>query len=79
MEKKRVRRLYVADYLITPDRVIPHGAVLCENQRIIGVGGVSGFTVERELEVFQFANSYIAPGFLDTISTVPEDVIVPAV
>ena len=66
MEKKRVRRLYVADYLITPDRVIPHGAVLCENQRIIGVGGVSGFTVERELEVFQFANSYIAPGFLDT-------------
>ena len=66
MEKKRVRRLYVADYLVTPDRIIPHGAVLCENQRIIGVGGVSGFTVERELEVIQFEKAYIAPGFIDT-------------
>ena len=66
MEKKRVRRLYVADYLITPDRLIPHGAVLCENERIIGVGGVSGFTVEREIEVCRFNRAYIAPGFLDT-------------
>ena len=66
IEKKRIRRLYVADYLITPDRVIPHGAVLCENERIIGVGGLSGFTVEKELEVVQFENSYIAPGFIDT-------------
>lgn len=66
MEKKRVRRLYIADYLITPDRLIPHGAVLCENERIIGVGGVSGFTVEKEIEVIRFKRSYIAPGFLDT-------------
>jgi len=66
MEKKRVRRLYIADYLITPDRLIPHGAVLCENERIIGVGGVSGFTVEREIEVCRFNRAYIAPGFLDT-------------
>ena len=66
MEKKRVRRLYIADYLITPDRLIPHGAVLCENERIIGVGGVSGFTVEREIEVCRFNHAYIAPGFLDT-------------
>ena len=61
-----MRRLYVADYLITPDRLIPHGAVLCENERIIGVGGVSGFTVEREIEVCRFNRAYIAPGFLDT-------------
>lgn len=66
MDKKRIRRLYVADYLVTPDRIIPHGAVLCENQRIIGVGGESGFTVEPELEVIRFENSYIAPGFIDT-------------
>ena len=57
MEKKRVRRLYVADYLITPDRVIPHGAVLCENERIIGVGGFSGFSVEPEIEIFNYENS----------------------
>ncbi|MBR7108286.1 MAG: N-acetylglucosamine-6-phosphate deacetylase [Lentisphaeria bacterium] len=66
MEKKRIRRLYVADYLITPDRVIPHGAVLCENERIIGVGGLSGFSVEPEIEFFGFEKAYIAPGFLDT-------------
>ena len=66
MEKQRVRRLYVADYLITPDRVIPNGAVLCENERIIGVGGLSGFAVEPEIELFHFSNAYIAPGFLDT-------------
>ena len=61
-----MRRLYVADYLITPDRVIKHGAVLCENERIIGVGGMSGFAVEPEIELFHFENAYITPGFLDT-------------
>ena len=66
MEKQRVRRLYAADYLITPDRVIKHGAVLCENERIIGVGGISGFAVEPEIELFHFENAYITPGFLDT-------------
>ncbi|MBR2720103.1 MAG: amidohydrolase family protein, partial [Lentisphaeria bacterium] len=66
MEKQRVRRLYAADYLITPDRVIPNGAVLCENERIIGVGGQSGFSVEPEIELYHFKNAYIAPGFLDT-------------
>ena len=66
MEKKRVRRLFVADYLITPERIIPNGAVLCENQRIIGVGGASAFTVEKELEMFHFEHAYITPGFIDT-------------
>lgn len=61
-----MRRLYAADYLITPDRVIPNGAVLCENERIIGVGGQSGFSVEPEIELYHFKNAYIAPGFLDT-------------
>ena len=52
--------------MITPDRVIPNGAVLCENERIIGVGGQSGFTLEPEIELYHFKNAYIAPGFLDT-------------
>ena len=39
MNKTRIRRLYVADYLITPDHVIQNGAVLCENDKIIAVGG----------------------------------------
>ena len=66
MEKKRVRRLFIADYLITPERIIPNGAVLFENQRIIGVGGASAFTVEKEIEMFHFGHAYITPGFIDT-------------
>lgn len=66
MKKSRIRRLYLADYLITPDRIIPNGGVLCENEKIIAVGGISGFTMDRELELFQFDNAYITPGFLDT-------------
>jgi len=30
MKKSRIRRLYLADYLITPDHIIPNGGVLCE-------------------------------------------------
>ena len=39
MEKKRIRRLFIADYLITPEQIMPNAAVLCENSRIIAVGG----------------------------------------
>ena len=65
-KKQRIRRLYIADYLITPDHVIRDGAVLCENSKIIAVGGVSGFNLNEELEVYTFENGYITPGFLDT-------------
>lgn len=64
--KKRTRCLYLADYLITPDRRIDNGAVLCENEWILAVGGVSAFTMEPELEVFEFSNAYLTPGFIDT-------------
>ncbi|MBO7328110.1 MAG: N-acetylglucosamine-6-phosphate deacetylase [Lentisphaeria bacterium] len=66
MKKSRVRRLYIADYLITPDHIIPDAGVLCENDRIIAVGGVSGFSLNEELELFNFENAYITPGFIDT-------------
>jgi N-acetylglucosamine-6-phosphate deacetylase len=67
MKKSRVRRVYFADYLITPDQVIPNGGVLCENERIIAVGGESGFSrKEEDLEVIYFKNAYITPGFIDT-------------
>lgn len=64
--KKRTRCLYLADYLITPDRRIDNGAVLCENEWILAVGGVSAFTMEPELEVFEFSNAYLTPGFIDS-------------
>ncbi|MBR2719888.1 MAG: hypothetical protein IKB74_01000, partial [Lentisphaeria bacterium] len=60
MKKSRVRRVYFADYLITPDHIIPNGGVLCENDRIIAVGGESGFSrKEEDLEVVYFKNAYI--------------------
>ena len=68
MKKSRIRRLYLADYLITPDNIIPNGGVLCENDKIIAVGGVSGFAINEELELFNFENAYITPGFIDTHS-----------
>lgn len=66
MKRSRIRRLYQADYLITPDQIISNGGVLCENDRIIAVGGMSGFSLNEELELIQFENAYITPGFIDT-------------
>ena len=35
--KKRIRRIYIAKYIVTPDRKVENGAVLCENDRILAV------------------------------------------
>lgn len=64
--KNRVRRLFHADYLITPERRIDNGAVLCENDRILAVGGISAFSMEPGLEVHEFMDAYLTPGFIDT-------------
>lgn len=66
MAKNRDRKLYVVDYLITPDECIDKGAVLCEGDRILAVGGLSGFSIEDELQVERFENAYMTPGFIDT-------------
>ena len=60
------RRLYVGDYLISPDQRIENGAVLCEDEQILAVGGFSGFSMEDGVEVIKYPNSYIVPGFIDT-------------
>ena len=64
--KKRIRRLYVAKYILTPDSKVENGAVLCENERILAVGGLSGFSLEEGVEVHRFPDAYITPGFIDT-------------
>ena len=53
-QKKRIRRLYVAKYILTPERKVENGAVLCENDRILAVGGLSGFALEEDLDVRSF-------------------------
>ncbi len=63
---RRIRRLYIADYLLTPDKRVDHGGVLCENDRILAVGNVSAFTRDPDIEIYEFPNAYITPGFIDT-------------
>ncbi|MCQ2379972.1 MAG: N-acetylglucosamine-6-phosphate deacetylase [Victivallaceae bacterium] len=65
-EKKPKRTLYLADSVLTPDRDIRHGAVLCEGSRILAIGGESGFTPDGTFETVRFDNAYITPGFIDT-------------
>ncbi len=62
---KRRRCLYVVDYLLTPEKRIDNAAVLCENNRILAVGGISGFSMEDRLNVYRFKNAYLTPGFID--------------
>ncbi len=64
--KNRVRRLYIVNYLITPSQRIENGAVLCEDDRILAVGGLSAFALEQEIEIHRFENAYMTPGFIDT-------------
>ncbi len=65
-EKKKHRILYLADYMITPDRTIDNAAVLVENGKILAVGGLSGFAMDDTFEIKKFDNAYITPGFIDT-------------
>ena len=62
----RIRRMFCAKKLITPEQSIANGALLTENSTILAVGGISGFRREQEIEVFDFPNAYITPGFIDT-------------
>ena len=64
--KKRLRRLFVAKYIVTPERKVENGAVLCENDRILAVGGLSGFSLEEDLDIRRYPDAYITPGFIDT-------------
>ncbi len=60
------RSLYIVDYLLTPEKRIDHAAVLCENNRILALGGISGFDLKADIEIHEFSNAYLTPGFVDT-------------
>lgn len=69
MEKSqpgRKRTLYIADYGLTPHKSMPKFAILRHQERILAVGGVSAFTRDREVEIYEFENAYITPGFIDS-------------
>ncbi len=61
------RKLFLTDYALTPLEKIPAGGILCERDRIIGVGGASAFSLEEEgLEIHDFTDCYAVPGFIDS-------------
>lgn len=64
--KKRIRRLYLTGYSLTPQQRINNCAVLCEDSRILAIGGASAFNLEAELEIYDLPNAYIMPGFIDS-------------
>jgi len=66
MNSARKRRLFCAGKLITPEQSITNGGLLIENDHILAVGGITGFRKEEEIEVFDFPDAYITPGFIDT-------------
>ena len=50
--KQRRRRLYLTGYSLTPQKRIENSAVLCEDSRILAIGGASAFNMDAELEVY---------------------------
>ena len=65
MGKNRI--LYLTDYCLTPDVNIPNAGILCENSKIIGIGGVSAFsTDEPNLTVVDMSKCYAMPGLIDS-------------
>lgn len=61
------RTLYLTDYCLTPDVNIPNAGILCENEKIIGIGGVSAFSQdEPNLKVIDLTNCYALPGLIDS-------------
>jgi N-acetylglucosamine-6-phosphate deacetylase len=60
------RKLFVCDYCLTPLRTIQKAGILCEEKKIIAIGGESSFEIEPDLEVTEIRNAYAIPGMIDT-------------
>lgn len=63
---KSRRRLYITDYCLTPYENISKSGILCEQGKILAVGGASAFVKEPGLEVIDMRGAYATPGFIDT-------------
>ena len=59
------RKLYYIDHCLTPHESIPDGAILCEKERIIALGGASAFMKEPGLEIFDMTDCFAMPGLID--------------
>ena len=57
--------LYFTGGIVLPDRVLEHGALLCQGGRIVAVGGVGDVEEPANATVIRAMGGYIAPGFVD--------------
>jgi len=60
------RRLYVTDYCLSPYEHIPKSGILCQDDKIIAVGGASAFQQDDDLEIIKLPDCYAIPGFVDS-------------
>ncbi len=61
------RKLFLTDHCLTPLEKIPNGAILCERDRVIGIGGASGFSQnDGRQDVIDLRDCYAVPGFIDS-------------
>lgn len=60
------RRLYVTDYCLSPYERIPKSGILCQDGKIIAVGGSSAFQADEDLEIIKLMDCYVVPGFVDS-------------
>ena len=54
---RKDRKLYVFDYILTPDR-LENSAILCEGENILAIGGLSAFNKDTVMTVYAFENAY---------------------
>ena len=61
------RKLFLADYCLTPFEKIPSGGILCEKDKILATGSASAFSkYEEGLEIVDMTGCYAMPGFIDS-------------
>ena len=61
------RALFLTDYCLTPHVHIPNAGILCEEKKIIAVGGASAFSLDEPgLHVIDLTDAYATPGFIDS-------------
>jgi len=63
---KKRRRLYITGFCLTPHQSIGNGAILCQQDKILAIGGASAFVREPDLEVLELLDCYAVPGFIDS-------------
>ena len=63
----KIRTLFLTDYCLTPHVHIPNAGILCEEKKIIAVGGASAFSLDEPgLHVIDLTDAYATPGFIDS-------------